>query len=137
MSVKQSPHEKKIVEKLELLLSLIEENYADSSDEYLIAPDQLDVIDILAKVKRGKLPERDDLMRMNAIWKTNQKIKKHGGLKEYEKSFWSEIDKYINSDNLIEATRILRTNMRNDKGELLGLKEAQDIISRRKKEIVS
>ena len=132
---KNTTHEQKIIEKLDLLLDLLEENYSESAGDYLIAPDQLDVLDMISKVKKGILPDRDDLMKMNVIWRKNQRIKKCGGISEYEKSFWSKIDEHIRKNNLIQAIKIIRQYITNNDGELLGLNDAKKIVEDRKAEL--
>lgn len=74
--------EEYVVKKLENLLDLIAEVY-DRSEDFLIAPDYLEVQQVIKVIKKSHQADVDTLARLNKVWKKNKLMQKHQGQTEF------------------------------------------------------
>ena len=123
-----------ILERLELLVALIEKTESDIPNEKnLFSRHSITTMEMLEKVSNQNI-EREELISMmkcaNRIWKTRNKIK-NGEWDELEMlEVQDTIEDYIAQGAKINAIKYYRQEMSDKFGEQVTLREAKDYIDK-------
>lgn len=120
----------KIKEKLEKLENLIQKNYEEDEKEgkILFPPDQLQVMSVKEKISRGLMPDKEDLDKMNMIYKVNKKKAKNKELSE-----WIEVKELIERGQTIFAILSLMNDVETiDNQNKMTMEEAIRIIKEKR-----
>ena len=123
-----------ILERLELLVALIEKTESDIPNEKnLFSRHSITTMEMLEKVSNQNI-EREELISMmkcaNRIWKTRNKIK-NGEWDELEMlEVQDTIEDYIAQGAKINAIKYYRQEMSDKFGEQVTLREAKEHIDR-------
>ena len=123
-----------IIERLELLVSLIEKTESDTQNEKnLFSRHSITTMEMLEKVSNQNI-EREELISMmkcaNRIWKTRNKIK-NGEWDELEMlEVQDTIEDYIAQGAKINAIKYYRQEMSDKFGEQVTLREAKEHIDK-------
>ena len=91
--------EEYVVDRLESLLDLIEGVY-ETSDDFLIAPDYLEVQQVIKSIRTTHTADTDVLSRLNKTWKKNKLMEKHqpnnGTFYPFDKCIKLEVESVYN-----------------------------------------
>ena len=123
-----------IIERLEMLISLIENTEPDIPDKKnLFSHHAITAVEMLEKVSNQNI-EREELISMmkcaNRIWKTRNKIK-NGEWDELEMlEVQDTIEDYIAQGAKINAIKYYRQEMSDKFGEQVTLREAKEHIDK-------
>ena len=124
----------KVIERLELLVALIEKTESDiPSEKILFSHHIITAMEMLEKVRTGNI-EREELISMmecaNKIWKTRNKIKngEWDDLSHIEMN--DTIEDYIAQGQKINAIKYYRQEMSDQFSEEVSLREAKEHIDK-------
>jgi len=125
-----------ILKKLRTVTVLIKKNYEDD-DSWLFPPDLLDILKIVDEIEKNSRFSIEDMARANFIYKKHKLIEKYMTekgvtIKEMPEDEIHKLHIFhiYKLHGKIHAVKYARENMINEKGELLSLREALELVSK-------